>query len=80
MSTTELPTLPELEPLFSVADVAKNLSRSQRWVKDQVKARGLECTYLGNRMHFTLKQYDALVGSYIVVANPPPVTTGRKRS
>lgn len=80
VSTTELPSLPELEPLFPVAVVAKNLSRSVRWVKDQVKARGLECTLIGNRIHFTREQYDALVDSYIVVATPPPVTTGRKRS
>lgn len=81
MSTADsLPPLPKLEPMYTVEDVALALSRSERWVTEKMKELNPEHYRVGNSPRFTVKQYEAFRDEYIVLANPKPITTGRKKS
>jgi hypothetical protein len=77
---TTAPPLPKVEHLYTIEDVAEAIGRSTKWVNLQIKERGVEHTLFGVSKRFTRKQFDALVDSYVVVANPPAITTGRKKS
>lgn len=74
MSTTDLPKT------YTLEEVAKALGMSERWVRRQIKL-GAEHTRLGQKIRFTLKQYEALRDMNVAVGVPTPqaVTTGRRK-
>ena len=80
MSTTELPPLPDMEPMYTVEDVAAKLKRSKRWVTGKMKEINPEHYRVGNSPRFTLAQFEAFRANFVVIANPQPITTGRKKA
>ena len=72
-------TKPDLEPDYTLQEVADALRMSTRWVRDQIKA-GAECTRRGRKIRFTRAQVEKLRASYVQTLVNEPVTTGRKRT
>lgn len=78
-------TIPEAD--YTLAETAKALKVSTRWVRDRIKAGKegtgafVEHTRRGNKIMFTASQVEKLRAAD--AQTPPPVesmTTGRKRS
>lgn len=69
----------ELEPDFTLQDVASALGMSERWVRYRVK-EGAEHQRYGHKIRFTAAQVEKLRASHTHTAPVQSVTTGRKRS
>ena len=67
-----------LEPDYSLADVAKALGMSERWVRARLK-EGAEHQRYGHKIRFTAEQVDKLRASHTKQPAPQSITTGRKR-
>lgn len=68
----------ELPRDFTMADVAKALGMSERWVRLQVKEGAVHNRY-GHKVRFTADQVEMLRASKTKNATPQSITTGRKR-
>ena len=67
-----------LEPDYSLAEVAKALGMSERWVRARLKD-GAEHQRYGHKIRFTPAQVEALRASHTKQPAPTSITTGRKR-
>lgn len=66
----------ELEPDFTVEQVAKALGMSTRWVRDRVRLDGVEHQKYGSKTRFTADQVAALRAFHARSLSVAPVTTG----
>lgn len=75
---------PELEPDYSLAEVAKAIGMSTRWIRDRVNDENNPAEHLryGHKIRFTDAQVKKLREQH--TKSPAPVvasiTTGRKKS
>lgn len=67
-----------LEPDYSLAEVAKALGMSERWVRARLK-EGAEHQRYGHKIRFTPEQVDKLRAAHVSQPAPQSITTGRKR-
>lgn len=70
----------ELEPNHTLAEVAKAMHRSTRWVRDRIRLDGVEHLRVGRQIFFTAEQFEKFRAS--LVRQPEvaqSITTGRKR-
>jgi hypothetical protein len=77
-------TKPELEPDYSLTEVAKAIGMSTRWIRDRVNDPDDPAEHLryGHKIRFTDAQVKALRARHTKAAPSPvtAVTTGRKKS
>lgn len=76
MSTNELSAL---ERDYTPLEVADALRKSERWLRNRIRAGGIEHTRRGNKITFTRAQVDKLRALDAVAPVAAPVTTGRKK-
>jgi predicted DNA-binding protein YlxM (UPF0122 family) len=70
----------ELAKDYSLAEVAEAIGMSERWIRDRIKADGVEHIRYGHKIRFTTDQVEKLRGRYVQApAVEESVTTGRKR-
>lgn len=74
VSTAELP------PLHTAAEVASRLHRSVKWLKDYIKANGVEYTKVGSGYYFSAEQLATFEAGFVVTPALQPVTTGSAKS
>lgn len=70
-----------LETDYTLAEVARALRMSTRWVREQIKAGTIECTRRGHKIVFTAAQVEQARKAHAaetVVDNS--ITTGRKKA
>lgn len=72
--------LPALEVDYTPGEVAQALRKSERWLRNRIRAGEVEHTRRGNKITFTKAQVDRLRAEGAVTPTTAPVTTGRKRS
>lgn len=68
-----------LEPDYTLEEVSKALRVSTRWVRDRLKAYGLEHQRKGHKITFTEAQVAALRATTISAPVEESITTGRKK-
>ena len=69
----------DLERDYTMAEVAKALGMSERWVRAKV-ADGAEHTRYGHKIRFSAAQVEALRAAHVKGAAPTQsITTGKKR-
>lgn len=66
----------DLEPDYSLTEVASAIGMSTRWIRDRVKHDGAEHLKYGHKIRFTAAQVDKLRAAHTVVRAVEPVTTG----
>lgn len=76
---------PELEPDYSLSEVAKAIGMSTRWIRDRVNDKESPAEHLryGHKIRFTKDQVEKLRAGHTkspAVAAVTPITTGRKKS
>lgn len=67
-----------LAPDYSLAEVAKALGMSERWVRARLK-EGAEHQRYGHKIRFTPEQVDKLRAQHTSQPAPVSITTGKKR-
>lgn len=70
---------PELEPEYTVEEVAAAIKKSPRWLRNLIKAGGCEVNRYGAATRFTASQVAKLRADSAVVPIQQSITTGRKR-
>lgn len=68
-----------LDPDYTLEEVAKSLRVSTRWVRDRIKAHGLEHQRKGHKITFTAAQVAALRATTTTAPIEESITTGRKK-
>lgn len=75
---------PELEPDYSLAEVAKAIGMSTRWIRDRVNDENNPAEHLryGHKIRFTDAQVKKLREQHTKSSAPvvASITTGRKKS
>ncbi len=66
----QMPELPPLPSLLTIAQAAEYLHVPERWVQEAVRQRRVRCTRLGKHVRFRIEHLEELV-----VAGEQPVTT-----
>lgn len=69
----------ELTKDYTLAEVAKALGMSPRWVRDRCNVDGAEHLRYGHKIRFTAEQVAKLRASHVKSPVSAAVTTGRKR-
>lgn len=69
----------ELQRDYSLAEVAKALGMSTRWVRDRIRLDGAEHLRYGTQIRFTAEQVDMIRAANTRSRAAAPVTTGRAR-
>lgn len=68
-----------LEPDYSLAEVAKALGMSTRWVRDRIREDNVEHIRYGHKIRFTKAQVDKIRAAHTQAPIEKSMTTGRKR-
>lgn len=66
----------QLEPDFTIEEVAHALGMSTRWVRDRCNIDGAEHNRYGHKIRFTRDQVAKLRATHVRNLVPDPVTTG----
>lgn len=71
---------PALEPDYDLAEVAKAIGMSTRWIRERVKD-GAEHQRYGHKIRFTAAQVEKLRADHTKAPTPvvTPITSGRKK-
>lgn len=69
-----------LEPDFSLQEVAAALGMSTRWVRDRCNLDGASHQRYGHKIRFTAKQVQELRDVHARVAVEESITTGKKKT
>lgn len=69
-------TKPQLEPDYSLEEVADAVGMSTRWVRDRIRLDGVAHQRYGRVIKFTAEQVAELRAAHVKAIVAEPVTTG----